>query len=86
MTDKPKRVSLTPQNLIEFIKSLPAGKLQDIAARARDVHRAGREAVCEDFFQKMDLLLPTHDGSRRETHLLLSRLRAGRPNLPMEGR
>jgi hypothetical protein len=86
MTDKPRRVNLTPQNLIEFLKSLPAGKLQDIAARARDVSRAGREASCEDFYQKMDLLLPVHEGSLRETHLLLTRLRAGRPNLPLEGR
>jgi hypothetical protein len=34
----------------------------------------------------MDLLLPIHEGSRREAHLLLTRLSAGRPNLPMEGR
>ncbi len=85
MNDKPKRASLTPQNLIQFIKTLPAGQFRDMAARAHDVKRAAREATCEDFYQKMDLLLPTHEGSRREAAHVLTRLRAGSPNLPMEG-
>jgi hypothetical protein len=84
MDEKPKR--LTPQNLIAFIKSLPPGQLQDIAARAREGQRGAQEVKCEDFYQKLDLLLPVHESSRREAHLLLTRLRAGRPNLPMEGR
>jgi hypothetical protein len=83
MNEKPKR--LTPENLMAFIKSLPPGKLQDIAARARAVQRGTQETQCEDFYQKMDLLLPVHDGARREAQQLMTRLRAGRPNLPMEG-
>jgi hypothetical protein len=83
MDEKKKR--LTPENLMAFIKSLPPGKLQDIAARAREGQRGAHEAKCEDFYQKMDLLLPVHEGSRREAHLLLTWLRAGRPNLPMDG-
>ncbi|KVP97038.1 hypothetical protein WJ97_14560 [Burkholderia ubonensis] len=83
MDEKPKRMS--HQELIAFIKSLPPDKLQQIATRASQVQRGGLEARCEDFFDKMDLLLPCHDASRREAHQLLTRLRAGRPNLPQEG-
>ncbi|KVP39479.1 hypothetical protein WJ87_04390 [Burkholderia ubonensis] len=83
MDEMPKR--MTPQELMAFIKNLPPARLQEMAARASQFQRGGLEARCEDFFNKMDLLLPCHDSSRLETHNLLTRLRAGRPNLPPEG-
>lgn len=84
MDDKPPK-RLSHQELMAFIKNLPPEKLQQIAARASAVHLGGQEARCEDFFNKMDVLLPSHDASRREAHQLLTRLRDGRPNLPQEG-
>lgn len=78
-----KRKFLTPQDLLEFVKNAPLARLEQLAANtSRSAQRLRQIAHCEDFFDKMDALLPTHDTARREAHHLFARMRAGRPNLP----
>lgn len=77
-----KRKYLTPQDLIDFIKCMPRAQLESLGSRARAAQRSAQAAFCEEFYTKLESLLPTHDASRLETFKLLARLRAGRPNLP----
>jgi hypothetical protein len=84
-----KRKYQTPQDLIAHLKTLSQAQLDGVAARtasAKDGLRAAQRALqvahCEDFFSKLEVMLPTHEHSRREAFQLLARLCAGRPNLP----
>jgi hypothetical protein len=86
-----KRKYLSPQDFVSHLKSATQAQLDGAAAgkaAARDelaiAKRALQIAHCEDFFSKMDTLLPTHEFSRREAFQLLARLCAGRPNLPQD--
>lgn len=86
-----KRKFLSPQDFVFQLKSASQAQLAGVAARAAAVKseldgakRALQLAHCEDFFSKMDTLLPTHESSRRDAFQLLARLCAGRPNLPPE--
>lgn len=84
-----KRKYLAPQDLIDHLKAMSQAQLDGVAARAatakdglRAAQRALQIAHCEDFFSKLEVLLPTHEHSRREAFQLLARLCSGRPNLP----
>jgi len=79
-----KRKYLTPQDLLNYIKAMPLPQLQGMAASVREAQRLAQTAYCEEFFNRMESLLSSHDGSKQEAHQLLTRLRAGRPNLPLE--
>lgn len=80
-----ERKRMTPEQLMALLRSLPKERRDELISKMRQANRRGSEARCEDFFDKMDLLLPGHDASLRETASLLTRLRAGRPNLPDHG-
>ena len=84
-----KRKYHTPQDLIDHLKTISQAQLAGVAARAvsakdslQAAQRALQVAHCEDFFSKLEVLLPTHEHSRREAFQLLARLCSGRPNLP----
>jgi hypothetical protein len=86
-----KRKYHTPQDLIEHLKSISQAQFDGVAARAASAkeglhvaQRALQVAHCEDFFSKLEVLLPTHEHSRREAFQLLARLCSGRPNLPAD--
>lgn len=86
-----KRKYQSPQDLIAHLKSAAQAQLAGAAAARsaakadlQGARRALQIAHCEDFFSKMDTLLPTHEASRRAAFQVLARLCAGRPNLPAD--
>lgn len=86
-----KRKYLSPQEFVLQFKSAAQAHLNAAAARSSDAanqlataKRALQVAHCEDFYSKLDTLLPTHEASRRDAFQLLARLCAGRPNLPAD--
>jgi hypothetical protein len=86
-----KRNYRSPQDLFEHLKSMANAHMSVRAAEAsteqqslQSAQRARQIAHCEDFFAKMETLLPTHDASRFQADHFLARLRAGKPDLPAE--
>ena len=86
-----KRKYLNPQDLITHLKTMSQAHLNGAADRVEaaqgqlnSARRALQLAHCEDFFSKMDTLLPTHESSRTVAHQFLMRLCAGKPDLPAE--
>lgn len=87
------RKRITPQEFLAYLRSLPPDKLREFATRVLQVNvnqarsagdKASKVARCEEFFDTLDLLLPSHESSRQEANQLLERLCAGKPNLPPE--
>ena len=86
-----KRKYSNPQDLIAHLKSMGQAHLDSAADRVevakgqlQSARRALQIAHCEDFFSKMDTLLPTHESSQRVARQLLMRLCSGKPDLPAE--
>lgn len=80
-----ERKRITPEQLMALLRSLPKERREELISKMRQANQRGAESRCEDFFDKMDLLLPGHEASLKETASLLTRLRAGHPNLPEHG-
>ncbi|MBU9200462.1 hypothetical protein KTD31_03715 [Burkholderia multivorans] len=83
MAAKPRR---SQQDLLSFLRSVPASEPRQVAQFRRQGPGAAKELQCEDFFSKLDLLLPTHTASQQEMRKLMDRMMAGRQNPPQEGR
>lgn len=83
MDENPKR----PQkDRLAFLRNVSGGQLRQASRIARFGPEAAKEMQCEDFFNKFDLLLPTHSASHHEMRQVMDRMIAGRPNLPQDGR
>lgn len=86
-----KRKFTNSQDLISYLKRVSPAHLTGDADRVdaaklqlQSAQRALQLANCEDFFSKMDTLLPTHDSSRRVAHQFITRMCSGKPDLPAQ--
>lgn len=80
MSDNPKK-SLTRQEFMAFLSNLPPEHQRTLVTAVRTMATKVQEKRCEDYFDQLDVMLPSHDSSRLETHRLITSLRsASRPS------
>lgn len=65
---------IDPDKLSAFLQKLSPENRQRIMGSESSTSPRKETKLCEDFFAKLELLLPTHDVSRREVQHLLRRI------------